>query len=123
MILISCGISNPSYAACQSNPDKKFLCFGDQAWQTGYLLSPQELESLVRQAQLAQLVNPLLDVSSELVEGQKRLSGDLRRFSDHIDELENTEKPTSFWRDAGLVSAGVVVGALGAVVGFLFVHN
>ena len=34
------------YGLCESNEAKHFLCIGDKAWATGYLLAPEKVESL-----------------------------------------------------------------------------
>ena len=39
-------LSSNAYALCESNKPKHFLCINDTAWETGYLLSPEKVESL-----------------------------------------------------------------------------
>ena len=34
------------YGLCESNKAKHFLCIGDKAWATGYLIAPEKVESL-----------------------------------------------------------------------------
>lgn len=138
LLILSSLLPGRALALCESDQPKHFLCKGDKAWETGYLLSPEkmlslkdrlqtsersveELQGLLREMRaqrdgaLASVGNLKSTLESATVERNQTVGGLLRQIRSKDRELKS-----KFDLQQVTVIAGVGVG-VGVLVGILIV--